>query len=164
MNNQTSIYQSTDLNEQLMSGKNEKNAKIVNPKTGKLSFGRVPDNNNDIPSGDIYLKLGLMGRGFKRYGAFGARHIWEKHNVDLCIPKQEMLPQIIADMLVEGTNVLVNFAIKNNKRPVVLNTKLGRVALEPEMKAGKTYYSIVSAYGNKNAPGTVIGTLKSPIE
>lgn len=164
MNNQTSIYQPADLNEQLMSEKTKKNAKVTNPKTGNLSFGKIPENKNGIPSGEIYLKLGLIGHGHNRAGAFGARHIWEKHHVDLRITTQENTAQVIADILEEGVNVLVNFQNKNNKRPVVLNTKIGRVALEPETKNGTTSYSIVSAYGNKNAPGTVIGTLKSPTE
>lgn len=164
MTTQTSIYQATDLNETLMSENKAKGSKITNPNTGKLSYGHIPKNNNGIPSGPIYLKLGQIGSGRLRQGSFGARHVWEKHKSDLNISKPEDTPQVIADILTEGVNILVNFnAGHSPHRPVVLNTSFGRVALTLYKELGGIdAYSIVSAYGNKNAPGTVIGTLESP--
>ncbi|EGD5163556.1 hypothetical protein RYY30_003402 [Vibrio cholerae] len=156
--------QATDLNANLMSSKNKQGSKVVNPKTNQLSFGRIPSNNNGIPTGEIYLKLGFIGSGKMRTGAYGARHIWEKHKKDLNIESPEETPEVIANILKEGVDVLVNFEANHDPhRPVVLNTELGRVALSLYVEHGINAYSIVSAYGNKNAVGTVIGQLESPI-
>lgn len=164
MTTQTSIYQATDLNETLMSESKSKGSKIVNPNTGKLSYGHIPENNNGIPSGPIYLKLGNVGSGRFRNGAFGARHVWEKHKNDLNISNPVDTPQVIANILILGVNVLVDFDAEHSPhRPVVLNTSIGRVALiHYKELGGIDAYSIVSAYGNKNATGIVIGTLESP--
>lgn len=164
MTTQASIFQATDLNDTLMSDSKSKGSKVANPNTGKLSYGHIPENNNGIPNGPIYLKLGLVGSGGGRQGAFGARHVWEKHKSDLNISTPEETPQVIANILASGVNVLVNFnAGHSPHRPVVLNTSMGRVALTPYKEVGGVdAYSIVSAYGNKNAPGTVIGKLESP--
>jgi hypothetical protein len=152
-----------DLIDNLMSEKTAKNQKILNPKTNKLSFGIVPDDHSAIPGGDIHLKLGLIGYGPQRKGAFGARHIWEKHKIDLNLSKPHEIPNKIADILKEGINVLVEFDDqKRNNMPVVLNTAIGKVALAPKTYEGKVIYEIISAHANKNARGTVIGTLKSP--
>ncbi|MCG3814299.1 hypothetical protein I3260_18880 [Photobacterium damselae] len=160
---QTSI-QPTDLNRTLMSGNNAKGSKVINPNTGRLSYGHIPQNSLGIPSGPIYLKLGNIGAGKKRTGSFGARHIWEKHKTDLRISNPEDTAQVVANILATGVNVLVDFNAKHSpSRPVVLNTAIGRVALVSYKESGGVdAYSIVSAYGNKNASGTVIGILGAP--
>lgn len=151
------------LTETLMLTKTTKNKKVLNPETNKLSFGMIPDDHNAVPGGDIHLKLGLVGYGNQRKGAFGARHIWEKHQVDLNLTTPSEVPSKIAEILKEGVNVLVEFDDqKRSNMPVVLNTALGKVALAPKSTDGKVTYEIISAHANKNARGTVIGTLKSP--
>jgi hypothetical protein len=158
------VVDSSDLTDAFMSKKNKRGTKVVNPNTGKTSFGRIPQNNNGIPEGEIYLKVGYEGYGHKRSGAFGARHIWEKHKIDLNIPQAKNVPSIIASILKKGVDVLVDFQANHSPaRAVVLNTNIGRVALKQEQEQnGGVSYSIISAYGSKNAPGTVIGTLESP--
>jgi len=161
----TSVFQSSDLSKGVMSARTTKNAFVINPNTGGLSFGKIPANNFGVAEGEIYLKLGLIGFGKSREGAFGARHVWEKHKKDLAIPSPEDTAQVVADILQEGVEVIVNFnAKKQDIRPVVLNTTKGRVVLEEKVIDGVACYTIISAYGNKNAPGTVIGNLEKPTE
>ncbi|MGL5719548.1 MAG: hypothetical protein ACRCYP_01955 [Alphaproteobacteria bacterium] len=159
------VYSATDLNALVMADKKQKNAFVVNPITGGLSFGRIPDNNNGIDAGEIYLKLGLVGHGKQRKGAFGVRHVWEKHQVDLGISKSEDTPSVIASILTEGADILVDMTSSSTPaRPIVLNTSLGIVVLEKKLEQGTgvVYYSLVSAYGKKNMTGTVIGKLLGP--
>lgn len=161
----TSVFQSSDLSKDVMSARTTKNAFVTNPNTGSLSFGKIPANNFGITEGEIYLKLGSIGFGRSREGAFGARHVWEKHKKDLAIPSPEVTAQVVADILQEGVEVIVNFDAKEQHlRPVVLNTTKGRVILEEKAINGVACYTIISAYGNRNAPGTVIGNLEKPTE
>ncbi|WP_299143133.1 hypothetical protein [uncultured Vibrio sp.] len=163
-NEEAAVIDSPALTNDFMSKRNKRGTKVINPNTDKTSFGRIPKNNNGIPEGEIYLKVGIIGHGPTRTGAFGARHIWEKHKVDLKISQSTNVPAIIASILEEGVDVLVNFQASHSPaRAIVLNTNIGRVALKQEQdKNGRFSYTIISAYGNKNAPGTVIGTLESP--
>ena len=153
------VYQPSDLSDQVMSGKNTKNALVTNPQTNGTSFGRIPPNSNGVIEGDIYLKLGLVGHGQQRKGAFGARHVWEKHKNDLGISNACDTPMIIAEILSEGVDILIGVT---PDRPIALNTKYGVVILEQKTIEQETIYSIVSAYGKKNITGTVIGKLIKP--
>lgn len=153
------VYQPSDLSEEVINGKNTKNALVTNPQTGGLSFGKIPPNNNGVSEGEIYLKLGLAGHGRLRKGAFGARHVWEKHKSDLGITTPDQTPMIIAEILSEGVDILLS---TTDARPIALNTKYGVVILEEKVIDQVTSYSIVSAYGKKNIAGIVIGQLIKP--
>lgn len=161
--NRKSVFLPTDLNEAIMAAKSTRNALVVNPNTGGMSFGRIPINNSGIAEGEIYLKLGFIGFGREREGAFGARHVWEKHKKDLNIAIPEDTAQTIADILQVGIDIVVNFEVKKHAiRPVLLNTARGRVVVEEKTMEGIPSYTIISAYGNKDAPGTLIGNLEAP--
>lgn len=153
------VYQPSDLSEEVINGKNTKNALVTNPQTGGLSFGKIPPNNNGVSEGEIYLKLGLAGHGRLRKGAFGARHVWEKHKSDLGITTPDQTPMIIAEILSEGVDILLS---TTDARPIALNTKYGVVILEEKVIDQVVSYSIVSAYGKKNIAGIVIGQLIKP--
>lgn len=153
------MYQPSDLSEEVINGKNTKNALVTNPQTGGLSFGKIPPNNNGVSEGEIYLKLGLAGHGRLRKGAFGARHVWEKHKSDLGITTPDQTPMIIAEILSEGVDILLS---TTDARPIALNTKYGVVILEEKVIDQVVSYSIVSAYGKKNIAGIVIGQLIKP--
>lgn len=153
------VYQPSDLSEEVINGKNTKNALVTNPQTGGLSFGKIPPNNNGVSEGEIYLKLGLAGHGRLRKGAFGARHVWEKHKSDLGITTPDQTPMIIAEILSEGVDILLS---TTDARPIALNTKYGVVILEEKVIDQVASYSIVSAYGKKNIAGIVIGQLIKP--
>ena len=154
------VYQPSDLSEEVMNGKKTKNALVTNPQTGGLSFGKIPPNSNGVSEGEIYLKLGLAGHGRQRTGAFGARHVWEKHKGDLGITTPDQTPMIIADILSEGVDILLSKT--DAARPIALNTTCGVVILERKVIDQVTSYSIVSAYGKKNITGIVIGKLIKP--
>lgn len=146
--------------------KKNKNSKILNPSIEQLSFGQVPQNNNHVPSGHIYLRLGDKGvvRGGNIVGAFGARHVWDKHRKDLNLSKPQDIAIRIGSIMTAGVDILIDpTRATSSVRPVVLNTAIGVVALQLKHSAsGVPEYSIVSAYGRKTNPGIVIGKLISP--
>lgn len=149
----------TELDENLLSGTNQKNCKIFNPKTDDTIFGKIPENPTGIPSGLIYLRLGYIGNGYKKQGAFGARHIWDKHKVDLGLNSPTELPFKISSILTEGVDVLY----EEIHKPVVLNTLHGLVSLQLKQSAdGIKEYSIISAYYKTQAKGTVFCKLEMP--
>lgn len=147
------------LTPQLLSSSGSKNEKLFSP-TNNLSYGRIPAVPAfNVEAGDIYLRLGFVGMGYARSGAFGARHIWEKHQIDLNLKQPSDIPQVVASILQNGANILIDKS-KAADRPLVLNSNVGIVILEPKKTAdGNTEYSIVSAYARKNHKGTVIGQL-----
>lgn len=151
------MLNSKELTLKLMSSNSTKNNKIINPESGSVIFAEVPENKTGIPSGFINLKLGFIGTGRDRRGAFGARHIWEKHKLDLNIQSPDLLPQIIKDILQPGVDILY----ESKDKPVVLNTVKGLVSLQLKKDAlGNNEYSIISAYGRKNSRGVVFAQLK----
>lgn len=153
---------SDDLTAELLADKTTKNTKVINPNTNNLSFGRIPQNNNNIPEGDIYLRLGLIGVTPSRSGAFGARHVWEKHKTDLQINNLQDIPHVVANILQPGSDILVDLNRNHDPhRTVVLNTSAGLVILEQKhSQTGITEYSIVTAYNRRNSRGVVIGKLE----
>jgi hypothetical protein len=147
------------LTESLLTSASTKNKKIFSP-TNKLSYGRIPAAPAfKVAAGEIYLRLGFVGVGRSKSGAFGARHIWDKHKGDLNIKEPSDIPKVVASILRNGADVLVDKS-KSADRPLVLNSNIGIVILQPKKTAeGGIEYSIVSAYGRRNHKGTVIGQL-----
>lgn len=151
------MLKNTDLTCELMQANTTKNKKVLNPDNGTLIFGKIPDNPTGIPSRLIYLRLGYIGNGVARKGAFGARHIWEKHQTDLSIQKPEDVPKTLADILTAGVDILY----EDSNKPVVLNTQKGLVSLQLKKDPnGDNEYSIVSAYGRRNSRGVVFAKLE----
>jgi hypothetical protein len=155
------VLEAGALTEYLAKKRDKQNAKIINPETGKLSFGFIPENST-IASGEIYLRLGFIGVGRGFSGGFGARHIWDKHSKDLSLSKFADVPSRVAELLLEGCDVLVDSSKGGNDKPIVLNTSKGMVVLTKKGAINAIEYSIVSAYGRANHPGTVVATLKKP--
>jgi len=153
--------EANSLTEDLAKKRDKQNTKIVNPETGKLSFGVIPEN-PIIASGEIYLRLGFVGVGRDLLGGFGARHIWDKHSKDLSLSEFSNVPSTVAELLLEGCDVLVDSSKGGDDKPIVLNTSKGMVVLTKKGVEGAVEYSIVSAYGRTNHPGTVVATLKKP--
>ncbi len=154
----------SDLTQALINQHKTKNKKIINPFTGGLSFGAVPINKH-VSAADIFLRLGFIGEGNNRKGAFGARHIWEKHHREFQLAAPSDLPGMVSSILEDGAYVLLtNESIGHVPcRPLVLKASIGLVVLEQKINDfGKKEYSIVTAYGKKNQKGIVIGTLKKP--
>lgn len=148
-----------DLTKELFDENNQKNYKLINPKTKNQIFGKIPDNRSEIPSGLIYLRLGYVGNGYNRQGAFGARHIWEKHRNDLNLNSPQELPIKLSEILTEGVEVLY----EDKNKPVVLNTTQGIVSLQQKRDdKGNIEYSIISAYYKTQARGIVFCKLEMP--
>lgn len=151
------------LTESLLTSSSTKNTKVFSP-TNKLSYGRIPAAPAfNIEAGEVYLRLGLVGKfvkkGQPKLGAFGARHIWDKHRSDLNLQYPSDIPKVVASILRNGADVLVDKS-KSAVKPLVLNSNVGIVILQPKKTAeGGIEYSIVSAYGRRNHKGTVIGQL-----
>lgn len=149
------------LTDKLAEEKGSKATKLMNPETNGLSFGYIPKNKT-IEAGEIYLTLGYSGYGVKRAGAFGARHVWEKHKVDLCLVNFSDVPAKVAALLANDCDVMVNPLSGGLESPIVLNTSHGMVALAKKMIDKKPEYHVISAYGRRNPHGFVVAKLKKP--
>ncbi len=141
----------------LLLGVHNPNRKILNPVTGGLSFGRIPKNRSGIPEGEVHLRVGKIGFGKDKKGAYGARHIWDKHRVDLKITKPENLTTILLKIFMDGAEILVD-PNKNIDpyRPLILSRKYGMGIVE---RRGKDLaaYNVISAYSKTAVPGILIG-------
>ncbi|MBJ4267093.1 hypothetical protein JGE07_22555, partial [Salmonella enterica subsp. enterica serovar London] len=75
-----------DIVEAVLNDKKTKNARVAKC-DGSEFFLELPSMNADFPAGKIILKLGDSGFYNKRTksleGAYGLRHIWDKHRVEI---------------------------------------------------------------------------------
>lgn len=144
-----------DLSIEWMSHKRSKNAFVTNTK-GNLAFGIFPTNNNHWPELEIRLKVGFAGFGKARSGAFGIRHIFEKHGKEIGLTCPSEIPSYIESIITKGATVIVDSA-KDANAALVIESQTGLVILR--LSKDKAYYDIISAYDRKSHPGTVIATL-----
>jgi len=140
----------------LMSTQNKRGTRIINPRTGLMSFGTVPPNSH-VLEGLIYLKLGFPGRGHKKDGAFGARHIWDKHRGEWPGLTPEQIPEKVLDILVPGADILL---YQGGGKIITLNTSQGMVVLQEEREGSGFIYSVVTAYTRKDPKGIKIAQLQ----
>ncbi len=142
-----------------------KNTLVVHPTTDEISFGFIHESTNRgevIEAGPIILKV---GRHTGPNRGFGINHIWLEHKNDL-IKVGYLTPedaiQFVADIIVEGAAIHCEFSsLRGNHRTTVLKSALGLVVLEPkETGSGEIQHSVVTAYPNGKARGTLIGTIK----
>lgn len=143
-----------------MSEKSKKNSFVCMP-CGAFSFGAFPPNNAHFPEGDIRLKLGLVGYitgNNERQGAFGLRHIWEKHGSELGLTCPAETIHFIKNVITSGAQVLID-SHKNPDRPIIIESKVGMAILNLQASTHDVYYSIISAYNRKQHPGTVIAKI-----
>lgn len=150
----------SQLIDTIASGRSAKNTRILNPTTGDFRFGYIPEN-PVIDSGHIYLCLGYDGFGPDRRGAFGARHIWDKHQVDLNLTQFADVPHTVASILTEGCNVLVDQNKGGPTKPIVINTPHGMVSLQHKLIDNVPEYHVLTAYGRNDHPGTVVAQLST---
>ncbi len=147
---------------------NKKNQKIINPSTGGYSFGQIPEGSGPLLGGEIYLKLGYIGHGHpndpNKKGATGARHIYEKHGLELNLDYFNLVPSFVNRILQDEASILIDKNRANYiKAPIVVNSPHGMVALgqngSPESGIS---YEIVSAYERNDQKGTKVGEIKKP--
>ncbi len=152
-----------DLTEELAIKKNKKGSRIINPVTGGLIYGIIPQNKS-IEEGPIYLKLGYQGSEHDKKGAKGARHIYDKHHKDLSLKSFSDVPKRLTEILLEGSSIMVNPITRKNPltNPLVLRTGHGVVGLHKFNEGGTTAYEIITAFGAPNAQGFEVAKLKKP--
>jgi len=151
---ETTILHS-DLSVEWMSHKRSKNA-FVTTTNGSLSFGAFPKNSAHWPELEIRLKVGFAGFGRTRSGAFGVRHIYEKHSQEIGITCPSQISGYIESIITDGATVIVD-TVKDENAALVIESKTGLVILR--LSKDKTYYDIISAYDRKSHPGTVIAMI-----
>ena len=128
---------------------------------GKEVFCRFPANKHNLPEGNVILKLGKVGvkRGSQRIGAYGLRHIFEKHRRDLKLKNAEDAVMFVEKVLTKGSRVFID-RLKSDK-PIVISASIGLVILEPKIVRGQeACYSVVTAYARKAHPGVLIAKVQ----
>lgn len=151
------VLSSADVTEDLLFGSNTKNQRILNS-DGNESFGTLPHINEDFPSGSIFLRLGFKGSGFSRRGAFGLRHIIEKHGSEIGFDDAVGAIAFVEQIL--STGAVIKLDRKDGVRLLVINSSHGMVILEKKTPQGEPiHYSIITAYGKVNYPGTILGQM-----
>lgn len=151
------IFQPSDITLEHVSKKNKPNSLITN-QLGHISFGDFPANNHDFPEATIILRLGLIGYGYGRLGAFGLRHIWEKHRIDLGITNPSEVVNFIESIIQPGAEVLIDKKKSPNK-PLIIESSNGLISLNLTNIGDQPVYSIITAYDRKSHPGNVIATI-----
>lgn len=149
----TSLILPTDITTAMLSDKKTKNS-IVYTSGGDSFFGIFPHVSNTFPSGQICLKLGFAGFGPLKSGAFGLRHIWEKHSTEINATNALDIVLFLEKVISAGSVVIID----NNKdpdKPLILESKTGMAVVG--LNNG-TYY-ITSAYCRSSHKGTVVGNL-----
>ncbi|WP_126169631.1 hypothetical protein [Shewanella khirikhana] len=151
------IYQPSDVTTALAAQKTAKNARIANT-SGQVSFGIFPLNSHGYQSAPIILKLGFIGYASQRTGAYGLRHIWEKHGQEIGISNPSDVPSFIESILIPGAEVIIDST--KSAKPLIIESKTGLITVGFSTPPNEApHYHIITAYTRKNHPGTVIATL-----
>lgn len=141
-----------------------KNNYILNPYTQTPVFGKFPEikhRSYTFPEGNIYLKYGIH---YRQNNGFGLIHIWESHQHEL-LPMgyntMEDSARYVADILSAGAKIHCEFSSMNNERVAIVKSSLGLLIAEHRLDGrNQDYYSVVTAYKNRNVHGVLIGQLK----
>lgn len=137
------------------------NTLILHPTNGTHFFGLVPEKRVRgilIPGAPIVLKLGKHGGR----GGFGVRHIWARHEREVrargyvCI---EDVARYVAEIVRPGSPIFCEFAQMRDIRVTVVRTGTGIAVLEHKQVGNDFHYSVVTAFAQRNAHGTRIGTV-----
>ncbi|HAS6415324.1 TPA: hypothetical protein I7256_22710 [Vibrio vulnificus] len=148
----------------VMTHNRTKNA-LIESANGVVSFGLFPENNNGFPSADIRLKLGYIGftgrkKGVyvQREGAYGLRHIFEKHNQELGMSCPSEVISYVKSVISPGAEILVDYR-KAPDKPLVIESSTGIIVLSLNGVGANQHYNIITAYSRFSHPGTVIATI-----
>lgn len=100
-----------DIVEAVLNDKKTKNARVTKC-DGSEFFLDLPGMNADFPAGKIILKLGDSGFYNKRTknleGAYGLRHIWDKHRAEIGATSAEDIVIFLESILLAGAEVLID--------------------------------------------------------
>ena len=136
------------------------NVLLPHPTNGTSYFGAIPECKSRgviIPPGPIVLKVGK----YREQGGFGAAHIWGKHSAELIREGYETAEKVsayVADIVHPGAPILFEYGSLAGVKVTIVRSTLGLAILRyEEMDGGR--YSVTTAYAQKNAHGTRIGTV-----
>ncbi|MBJ4496672.1 hypothetical protein JGE14_23070 [Salmonella enterica subsp. enterica serovar Derby] len=151
-----------DIVEAVLNDKKTKNARVAKCE-GSEFFLELPSMNAEFPAGKIILKLGDSGFYNKRTksleGAYGLRHIWDKHRVEIGATSAEDIVIFLESILLAGAEVLID-PKKGQNKAIVVESGTGMMILELKKPNGEDpYYSIITAYDRKSHPGTKLHTI-----
>nr|WP_010890242.1 hypothetical protein [Salmonella enterica]AAB91550.1 hypothetical protein [Salmonella enterica subsp. enterica serovar Berta] len=129
----------------------------------EVNFSRTAKHECRLSRRKIILKLGDSGFYNKRTesleGAYGLRHIWDKHRVEIGATSAEDIVIFLESILLAGAEVLID-PKKGQNKAIVVESGTGMMILELKKPNGEDpYYSIITAYDRKSHPGTKLHTL-----
>jgi len=152
----------SSISDDTLRNKTKPNARVTKS-DGSRYFGKVPKLNDSFPEGQIILKLGK--RGFfnqtsrEVQGAFGLRHIWDKHRREINATTVQEVVVFVESILKNGADVLIDDN-KHPNKPLVVESSIGMVILELKRPQDEdAYYSIITAYERTSHPGTLMGNI-----
>lgn len=143
----------TDITIATLNARNLKGS-IICTSSGQHHFGIFPHVSDKFPSGKICLKLGFGGQGRFKDGAYGLRHIWEKHRQEISAKSALDIVLFLEKVISAGAEVIIDNT-KDPDKPLILESKSGMAVVAIN---GGNYY-ITSAYDRKSHKGTVVGNL-----
>ena len=149
----TNLILPTDITTAILNDKKTKNS-IVCTSSGKDSFSTFPHVSDKFPQGKICLKLGYIGFGDFRDGAFGLRHIWDKHRTEIGAVSALDVVLFLEKVVAKGSVVIIDNK-KAPDKPLILESLTGMAVVEFNNGA----YYITSAYDRKSHKGVVIANL-----
>lgn len=137
------------------------NTLVLHPTNGTYYFGMIPEKRIRgilIPGAPIVLKRGKhSGRG-----GFGVAHIWARHERELRLKGHDGIddvPRYVADIVRPGSAVFCEFERIRDMRVTVVRTSTGVAVLEHKDMGEDPHYSVVTAFAQRNAHGTRIGSV-----
>lgn len=150
-----------DITSAILLGKKKKNSRVCKI-DGSEFFFTIPHLSADFPGGNIILKLGDPGYYNKSQkkleGAYGLRHIWDKHRAEIGATCAEDIVNFLEKILLSGAQVLLD-PKKGPDKVIVVESGTGMMIVELKKPNNEdAYYSIVTAYDRKSHPGTVLHT------
>lgn len=150
-----------DITSAILLEKKKKNSRVCKI-DGSEVFFTIPHLSADFPDGKIILKLGDPGYYNKSQqkleGAYGLRHIWDKHRAEIGATCAEDIVNFLEKILLSGAQVLLD-PKKGPNKVIVVESATGMMIVELKKPNNEdAYYSIVTAYARKSHPGTVLHT------
>lgn len=151
-----------DITNAILVGKKTKNSR-VSKNDGSEFFFTLPHLSADFPEGKVILKLGDLGyynqSKQKLEGAYGIRHIWDKHRSEIGATCAEDIVKFLENIFLTGAQVLLD-PRKGPNKVIVVESGTGMMIVELKKPQNEdAYYSIITAYDRKSHPGTILHTL-----
>lgn len=135
---------------------------IPHPVTGAEDYCHLPD--MCLPGGDC-LPAGTVRLYFGRChgtGGFGVHHIWDRHHKGIasCSDAITTISSQVASILCTGADIYHEPSADRGHRVMVLRSSHGVAVVELRSPGGAgQHYSVVTAFGRRNANGSRVGAV-----